>query len=194
MDEEQQKKFEEWYANAGTLWVFSLKNVCSTVWQACVEANEVEEQELGRTASISEWSERIRERWNNVQGWSWEGILAWMLEKGFRFPEEQEPSPTEMLRKLIDKEWRIEPTSCRDGGLYALIDPNDRMHGCLCHEIKSAYRRAFPPKKKVEVEVWLDSDGEIRVIPSNSDSKGLDPKRVSWGWTKGTATFWVEEE
>lgn len=107
---------------------------------------------------------------------------------------EPKPSPTEMVRRLLEKGWRIEPTSCRDGGLYALIDTDDRMHGCLCHEIKSAYRKAFPPKKKIEVEVWYDPSGEhgeLRQIPEGGIS---DDKALSFGWTKGIATFWIEEE
>lgn len=106
--------------------------------------------------------------------------------------EEPEPSATEMVWRLMGKGWVLK--SGRDLHDLCLEDPKTKiLYDFTDKDITRAFRRAFPPKRKVEVEVWLDSDGEIRVIPSNSDSKGLDPKRVSWSWTKGTATFYVEE-
>ena len=185
MNEEQKRKFKAWMDTTGRIY----RDDCRDAWEACLEANKAEEQELGRTASVSEWGERIRDRWSGFPGLTWDYVLAWLVEQGFRVPEEQElePSPTEMVKRLLEKGWTVEAYPDTDMTFFRSPDGKNRL------ALSAAYHQAFHRKKKVEVEVWLDSDGEIRVIPSNSDSKGLDPKRVSWGWTKGTATFYVEE-
>lgn len=152
MDEEQQRKFEKWASGENFLKRFDgfsptltdLAMVAQDAWEACLESNKVEEQEL-------------------------------------------EPSTTEMVKMLLEKGWKVHVSG---SGSCWFESPRD----AAIKSLDRAYREAFPPKKKVEIEVWLDSDGEVRIIPSNSDSKGLDPKRVSWGWTKGVATFWVEEQ
>lgn len=152
MDEEQQRKFEEWWEREKFLDaspVRGRRGWAEIGWEACLEANKVETQE-------------------------------------------PEPTPTEMVKRLLEKGWTIVPLAL--SGLHIKHQStNDYYSLSNLEEIGKAYIKAFPRKKKVEVEVWLDSDGCVRVIPPNSDSKGLDPKRVSWGWTKGTATFWVED-
>ena len=149
MNEEQKKKFEEWWSKQWEWWskqwqLYGGRLTAKMAWEACLYANKVEEQE-------------------------------------------PEPSPTEMVKRLLEKGWTVEAYPDTDMTFFRSPDGKNRL------ALIAAYHQAFPPKKKVEVEVWLDSDGEVRIIPSNSDSKGLDPKRVSWGWTKGVATFWVED-
>lgn len=162
------------------------------------QTQEVEEKELERTSSISEWAERIRGNWNKVEGWSWEVILAWMLSKGFRLPEEQEPepTPTEMVKRLLEKGWTIEQGD--DTQLtewYRLRDPEKPhfTHTFSVKQVTDAYRKTFPPKKKVEVEVWMSRDGSVRDSEYISNLDEAARTLTERFWKRGTATFWVED-
>ena len=94
---------------------------------------------------------------------------------------EPEPSPTEMVKRLLEKGWfaKLYP----NGMMYWI--PNDESH-CAEYLLGNAYRKAFPSKKKIEIEVWT-KNGKVRNI-LKEDVPYLE------GWTKGIATFWVEEE
>lgn len=199
MNEEQKKKFEEWAHKENFLKKFDgfsptltdLAMTAENAWQACLETNKVEEisnQPWLGNATTKEMLEELMAR-AEVHGYAnYRTVDGGVSEK---LEVEQEPTPTEMARKLLEKGWEI-LCSGRKNRSISFIEPNSPINNEFLY-LKDAYIKAFPRKKKVEVEVWLDSDGCVRVIPPNSDSKGLDPKRVSWGWTKGTATFWVED-
>ena len=150
MNEEQKKKFEEWWSKQWEWWskqwqLYGGRLTAKMAWEACLYANKVEEQE-------------------------------------------PEPSPTEMVKRLLEKGWTVEAYPDTDMTFFRSPDGKNRL------ALIAAYHQVFPRKKKVEVEVWLDSDGCVRVIPAGLDPKTVTPRRVSWGWTKGIATFWVEEE
>lgn len=146
MDKEQNRKFEEWYKRADSFHGLHDKVICEIAWQACLEANKVEE-------------------------------------------EEPEPSPTEMVKRLLEKGWTIEQGD--DTQLtewYRLRDPEKPhfTHTFSVKQVTEAYRKAFPSKKKIEIEVWT-KNGKVRNI-LKEDVPYLE------GWTKGIAIFWVEEE
>lgn len=186
MNEEQQKKFEEWCANYSFSAMTSVEHHCFSAWEACLEANEVEDQELERASSIAELADEMSGSFQEPN-WKWMDVLAWLLSRGMQFPKEQEPepTPTEMARKLLDKGWELKPG--RDLHDLCLEDPKTRiLYDFNDKSIEKAYRKAFPRKKKVEVEVWMDGNGGIRTTANPHCASAL-------GFTRGTATFWVED-
>lgn len=93
-------------------------------------------------------------------------------------PTDEDPTPTEMVRRLLERGWE------------AKLDPQDGVIEGF-YPLKVAYRKAFPRKVKKEVEVWW--------CPHCNGVYHCGPKRTTQ-WApicnpmKSTATFWVEEE
>lgn len=101
--------------------------------------------------------------------------------------EEPEPSPTEMVKRLLEKGWfaKLYP----NGMMYWI--PNDESH-CAEYLLGNAYRKAFPRKKKVEVVVYKD----LKPCKNNCEhhiKTRLPAFHKPNEWVKGTATFWVED-
>lgn len=150
MDEKQERKFKEWLDTTGRVY----RDDCRDAWEACIEANKVEEQE----------------------------------------PEQ---TPTEMMRVLLEKGWKVHVSGI---GSCWLESPRD----AAIKSLDRAYREAFPPKKKVEVEVWGHQHKGEWVACTHSlrtgwvgDDKGnmsTPESLLEAGWVKGIATFWVEDE
>ena len=101
--------------------------------------------------------------------------------------EEQkpEPSPTEMVKRLLEKGWTVEAYPDTDMTFFRSPDGKNRL------ALIAAYHKAFPPKKKVEVEVWLQQCPDNKHKVRETGYFGMAGHDL---WTKGTATFWVEEE
>lgn len=117
------------------------------------------------------------------RGWAefiWNASIANMVE-----PEPEDPTPTEMLKKLIELGWTIQLDWDRTIQLY---EPNGNHYGPWP---KSAYRKAFPKKVKREVEVYQSPDGRVRDYRYYREIPQGD---ITLPWTKGTATFLVPEE
>lgn len=105
--------------------------------------------------------------------------------------EEPEPSPTEMMRRLIDKGWEINvprDISQHNYTKLQLFLYRDDVEQVIYYPLDEAYRRAFPSKKKVEVEVWMSKRGTV-----TEKGQNVRNSPYSKDWTKGTATFYVEE-
>lgn len=141
MNEAQKKKFEEWWTRHCCYEGQTDVDLCREAWEACLDANKVEEQE-------------------------------------------SEPSPTEMVRRLLEKGWKVHVSGI---GSCWFESPRD----AAIESLDTAYRKAFPRKKKIDVEVWIQQcpDNKHKVRETGYFGMAWDES-----WTKGTATFWVEEE
>ena len=118
------------------------RTIAQKAWEACLEANKVEEQE-------------------------------------------SEPSPTEMVKRLLEKGWTVEAYPDTDMTFFRSPDGKNRL------ALIAAYHKAFPPKKKVEVEVWLQQCPDNKHKVRETGYFGMAGHDL---WTKGIATFYVEEE
>ena len=144
MDEEQKKKFEEWWSKQWEWWskqwqLYGGRLTAKMAWEACLYANKVEEQE-------------------------------------------PEPSPTEMVKRLLEKGWTVEAYPDTDMTFFRSPDGKNRL------ALIAAYHQVFPPKKKVEVDAWYC----WRCGHLSGDSIHYCAAKPTM--VRGTATFWVEEQ
>lgn len=126
---------------------------------------------------------------------SWEAFAEQVISDGVVLcPEpveqqEPEPTPTEMVRKLLDAGWEIEhPSSHYDPSFLSKADDTSIDCPLTKEGIENAYRKAFPKPKLVrhEVNVWWRRDtSTIMIYP---------PVYHPDDWIKGTAIFMVPEE
>lgn len=80
----------------------------------------------------------------------WDASRANMVES-----EPEEPTPTEMVKRLLEKGWEIHET---DEYRLALWHPiKDKIIRASVDGVRSAYYQTFPPKKRIEVEVWTSN-------------------------------------
>jgi hypothetical protein len=102
--------------------------------------------------------------------------------------EEPEPTPTEMVKRLIDKGWDFTHD-------LKIVDPTG---GFPFVEVAPAYRKAFPRKVRKEMEVWMhEKCGTIYRRKNVGDEYGnpsTEEDLLRLGWTQGTAVFYVEED
>lgn len=140
MDEEQQKKFEEWHETSrGFKYVPTLRDA----WQACLEANKIEEisnQAWLGNATTKEILEELMAR-AEVHGYANYRTVDEIPEK-----VELEPTPTEMVKRLLEKGWEVES----DANEITIFRDLDCIYGTS--SVIRAYHRAFPRKKKDKFE------------------------------------------
>lgn len=107
-----------------------------------------------------------------------------LLQHGVTLPPEQEePTPTEMVKALLEKGWTIEFFDKEERGFQLVFRPETKE---AIYTLEAAYRRAFPRKRKIMVDAWY-KEGMIREF----DFFELCDHR---DWIPGTATFEVPEE
>jgi len=98
----------------------------------------------------------------------------------------EDPTPTEMVKRLLEKGWTIEQDTLKN---MTLFDPFRNGYGY--ETIADAYRKAFPRKVKKDIKVWW--------CPHCNGVQCYD-SIMSTQWSpvcrpiKGTATFYVDEE
>lgn len=113
---------------------------------------------------------------------------AWeaCLEANKAEEQKPEPSPTEMVKRLLEKGWEVESDA---NEITIFRDPN-----CTYGTSSAirAYRKAFPRKKKVEVEVYRHK--KTKSFTNNGKNPYIESSPHYKEWEKGIATFWVEEE
>ena len=148
MNEEQKKKFEEWWSKQWEWWskqwqLYGGRLTAKMAWEACLYANKVEEQE-------------------------------------------PEPSPTEMVKRLLEKGWTVEAYPDTDMTFFRSPDGKNRL------ALIAAYHQVFPRKKKVEVEVYRHK--KTKSFTNNGKNPYMESSPHYKEWEKGIATFWVEEE
>lgn len=136
----------------------------------------------------------LRSEEERISKAAWEACL----EANKAEEQEPEPSPTEMVKRLLEEGWEVIETD-NDSGFVYFVYKDFRADS-----IRSAYRKAFPPKKRIEVEVWDHQHKGEWVACTHSlrtgwvgDDKGnmsTPESLLEAGWVKGIATFWVEDK
>src|SRR5574343_19772 len=148
MDEEQKRKFEEWWNDNEPFVSKPLKDSprawAKIGWDACALSNKVKEQE-------------------------------------------PETSLTEMFKQLLEKGWFFtEGEFVLEGGQSMMFDSLEHSGYLGSFNIRDAYRKAFPPKKKIEVEVWIQQCPDNKHKVRETGYFGIAGHDL---WTKGIATF-----
>lgn len=107
----------------------------------------------------------------------------YLLEHGVILPPEQEePTPTEMVDALRGKGWTVDLDDNEDIGFCS---PDNRHQ---YHSLKQAYLKAFPSRRMIQVDVYYCPI--CKCVYNLSGHLCKDGVKL----TKGTATFEVPEE
>ena len=189
MDKEQNRKFEEWWREfdkTRTLEMSAPRTIAQKAWKACLGANKVEEisnQPWLGNATTKEMLEELMAR-AEVHGYAnYRTVDGGVSEK---LEAEPEPSPTEMVKRLLEKGWTVEAYPDTDMTFFRSPDGKNRL------ALIAAYHQVFPRKKKVEVEVYRHK--KTKSFTNNGKNPYMESSPHYKEWEKGIATFWVEEE